>query len=89
MQFSTMITELSTINPKSIAPRLIRLALMPETAIMLVANSIDRGIARATISPARTLPKQEKQHENHQEPALEQIRQDRVQRARDQVGHRS
>ena len=55
-QFSTMITELSTIRPKSIAPRLIRLAVMPVADIRLVANSIERGIASVTSSPARTLP---------------------------------
>ena len=38
MQFSTMITELSTIKPKSIAPRLIRLAVTPVKPITLVAN---------------------------------------------------
>ena len=56
MQFSTMITELSTINPKSIAPRLIRLAVIPVRDIMFAANSIDRGIAIATTIPARKLP---------------------------------
>ena len=56
MQFSTMITELSTISPKSIAPRLIKLAVMPVIAIRLAANSIDKGMATATINPARTEP---------------------------------
>lgn len=51
-----MITELSTISPKSMAPRLIRLAVTPVAAIRLAANSIDRGIARVTNRPARTLP---------------------------------
>ena len=56
MQFSIMITELSTISPKSIAPKLIRLSVMPAAPMALVANSIDSGMATATISPARMLP---------------------------------
>ena len=56
MQFSIMITELSTIRPKSIAPRLIRLAVMPVASMMFLANSIDSGMASATIRPARQLP---------------------------------
>ena len=51
-----MITELSTTRPKSIAPRLIRLAGMPTAHIRLAAKSIDSGIASETINPARTLP---------------------------------
>ncbi len=55
-QFSIMITELSTIRPKSIAPKLIKLAVTPVASIKLVANSIDSGIASAVMSPARKLP---------------------------------
>ena len=50
-------TELSTTRPKSIAPRLIRLPAIPNFSIALNANSIDNGIASATISPARKLPR--------------------------------
>ena len=56
-QFSTMITELSTIKPKSIAPRLSRLAAMPDCSMTLPANSMASGIAVATIRPARRLPR--------------------------------
>ena len=49
---STIITAPSTIKPKSIAPRLIKLALTPNTFINPKAKSIDSGIADATISPA-------------------------------------
>ena len=56
-QFSTITTELSTIMPKSIAPRLSRLAAMPNRSMPENANSIDSGIARATISAARRLPR--------------------------------
>ncbi len=56
-QFSTMMTELSTMSPKSMAPRLSKLAAMPASTIMLPANSIESGMARATIRPARRLPR--------------------------------
>ena len=56
-QFSTMITELSTTRPKSMAPRLMRLAEIPVIHIRFDANSIDSGIARETIKPARTFPR--------------------------------
>ena len=55
--FSIMTTEPSTISPKSIAPRLIRLPEMPARTIPVKANSIDSGMAAATISPPRTLPR--------------------------------
>ena len=56
-QFSTMITELSTTSPKSIAPRLMRLAEMPVAHMRFAAKSIESGIASDTISPARTFPR--------------------------------
>ena len=55
-QFSIMMTLESTSRPKSIAPRLIRLAVTPVASITLAAKSIESGIARATISPARMFP---------------------------------
>ena len=55
-QFSTMMTLESTIRPKSMAPRLIRLADKLVASMMLTAKSIDRGIARATIRPPLRLP---------------------------------
>ena len=55
-QFSMTITALSTIRPKSSAPRLIRLPAIPEASIRLPAKSIDSGIAEATIRPAVRLP---------------------------------
>jgi len=54
--FSIITTEPSTINPKSIAPRLIRLPEMPAFSMPVNANNIDNGIADATIRPPRTLP---------------------------------
>ena len=42
--------------PKSIAPRLIRLASMPNIRISEIANNRERGITDATTSPERKLP---------------------------------
>ncbi len=55
--FSTMTTELSTTRPKSRAPRLRRLAAMPNCSMPQKANSIDSGMADATIRPARRFPR--------------------------------
>ena len=54
---STIITAPSTIKPKSIAPKLIKFALTPKTFIIPSANSMDKGIAEATIKPARRFPR--------------------------------
>jgi hypothetical protein len=56
-QFSTMTTELSTTRPKSIAPRLSRLAAMPNRSMPAKAKSIERGIASATMAAARRFPR--------------------------------
>ena len=58
--FSTMMTELSTTSPKSMAPRLIRVPATPKRSIMSKAKSIDSGMARATMSPALRLPRNAK-----------------------------
>jgi hypothetical protein len=55
--FSIMITELSTTSPKSMAPRLSKLPAIPKRSMPLKAKSIESGIAAATISPARRLPR--------------------------------
>ncbi|MNL00965.1 hypothetical protein D3C87_1214170 [compost metagenome] len=57
MVASTTINAPSTISPKSIAPKLIKLALTPNKRIIPNAKSMDNGIAEATIKPARRLPK--------------------------------
>ena len=54
--FSIITTEPSTISPKSIAPRLIRLPEIPSCFMAMNAASIDSGIAEATIRPPRRLP---------------------------------
>ena len=53
---SVIITAPSTIRPKSMAPKLIRLAEIPNTFIIEIANSIANGMTEATIRPARQLP---------------------------------
>ncbi len=54
---SVMTTEPSTRMPKSIAPRLSKLAAIANSYIPCTANSIEIGIATATSRPARMLPK--------------------------------
>ena len=71
--FSIITTEPSTIRPKSIAPRLIRLPDTPACNIPVNAKSIDSGIADATMRPPRRLPKQQQQHRNDEDAALDQV----------------
>ncbi|MNX85812.1 hypothetical protein D3C86_1176660 [compost metagenome] len=54
---STIITAPSTINPKSMAPRLIRFPLTPKRCIIVTAKSNDKGITEATTKPARQFPR--------------------------------
>ena len=51
-----MITAPSTINPKSMAPRLIRLPESPAAFITITANKSESGMVIATTRPARTSP---------------------------------
>ena len=51
-----MMTAPSTISPKSIAPRLIRLPLIRPCNMPMAVSSIESGIASAVISAARKLP---------------------------------
>ena len=81
-----MITLESTIRPKSIAPRLIRLAVTPVASITLAAKSIDSGIASATISPPRRLPSSASRTTMTRTPPVDQVVQHRAQRLVDQVG---
>ncbi len=53
---STIITAPSTIIPKSMAPRLMRLAHTPKIFIRIKAKSRASGITEAVISPPRRLP---------------------------------
>jgi len=59
-EFSTEITELSTISPKSIAPRLMRVPAIPARTMRSKAKRSESGMAAATISPARTFPRKTK-----------------------------
>jgi hypothetical protein len=52
--------EPSTTMPKSMAPRLIRLPLRPSAFMPVKATSMAKGIAAATMSPPRKLPRSRK-----------------------------
>ncbi|MNT44431.1 hypothetical protein D3C72_1809570 [compost metagenome] len=54
MAFSTMTTEPSTIRPKSMAPRLMRLAERPSQFMPMKAKSMERGMVAATSKAALT-----------------------------------
>ena len=54
---STMTMEPSTTIPKSMAPRLIRLADTPKTRIRIKPKSKASGMTEATITEALTLPR--------------------------------
>ena len=54
---SIMTTDPSTNNPKSMAPRLIRLPESPACIMPVKAISMARGMADATIRPARRSPR--------------------------------
>ena len=56
-QFSTMMTAPSTMMPKSIAPRLIRLALTRVSTMPVIVNSIASGITQAVTIAARMFPR--------------------------------
>ena len=56
MQFSTMMTAPSTINPKSSAPKLIKFALTPVCTIPVIVASIASGITAAVIIAALIFP---------------------------------
>ena len=84
-QFSTITTELSTTSPKSMAPRLKRLAAMPNCSIPEKAQSIESGMAKATISPARRFPRKMKRTAMTKQAALKEILLDRVDHVVDQL----
>ena len=50
-------TDPSTINPKSMAPKDMRLPPTPNIFIKIIANSMDKGITEETINPALKLPR--------------------------------
>src|SRR5512139_3836844 len=56
-------------TPKSIAPRLIRLAEMPKMAMPMNPTSMDSGITAATISAARMLPRNSSRTTTTRRPA--------------------
>ncbi len=56
-QFSTMMTAPSMMMPKSMAPRLIRLALTLFATMPVMVNSMDSGITHAVAIAALKLPR--------------------------------
>ena len=84
-QFSITITALSTIRPKSMAPRLIRLPAMPKASIRLPAKSIDSGIARRDDQPGPQVAQEDQQDHDDQHAPLGQVVSHRVDRLLDQV----
>ena len=85
-QFSIITTELSTIMPKSMAPRLSRLAAMPKRSMPEKANSIDSGMASATISAARRLPRNRNSTATTSSPPSNRLLAHRVDDVVDQLG---
>jgi hypothetical protein len=84
--FSTTITAPSTIRPKSIAPRLMRLPEAPVAFITITANSIASGMVVATTMPGAQVAEQQQQHEDDEAGALEQVDGDGADRAVDEQG---
>ena len=68
------------------APRLSRLAAMPNRNIPEKANSIESGIARATMPAARRLPRKANRTTTTSKPALEQVVPHRADDVIDQFG---
>ena len=85
-QFSTITTELSTIMPKSMAPRLSRLAAMPNRSMPAKANSIDSGIASGHDQRRPQIAQEGEQHGDDQQPPFEQVLAHRVDHVIDQLG---
>ena len=88
-QFSTMITAPSTIRPKSIAPRLIRLPLILVCTMPIAVSSIESGIASAVMSAARKLPSSSEQHDDDEQRALGEVRRDGARSSRRPASVRS
>ena len=68
-----MMTAPSTMMPKSIAPRLIRLALTRVSTMPVIVNSIDSGITQAVTMRGTDVAEDQKQHGNDQQRALDQV----------------
>ena len=79
-----MITELSTIRPKSIAPRLIRLPAMPARSIRSKAKSIESGIAGGHDQPGPQVAEEDEEHGDDEERPLEEVLLHRVQHVVDE-----
>ena len=73
-----MTTAPSTIMPKSIAPRLIRLALTPKTRMLMKLTSMASGMTDAVMSAARSVAEKEKEDDRYQQEAFEEVFLDRL-----------
>ena len=85
-QFSTMMTAPSMMMPKSIAPRLIRLALTLYSTMPVMVNSIDSGMMQAVAIAARMLPSNRNRIDDDEQRAFEQVLLDGRDRGLDQRG---
>ena len=73
-EFSIITTAPSAIIPKSMAPKLIRLALTPNSAMPMKPKSIDKGMTAATIKAARILPRKSMRTVTTKSPASSKLR---------------
>ena len=71
--FSTMMTDESTMMPKSTAPIDSRLADLPRRNSTAKANSSASGMLMATISGAADVAQEHEQDDRHQHHAQEQV----------------
>ena len=72
-QFSTMMTAPSTMMPKSMAPRLIRLALTLFSTMPVIANSIDKRNDARGRDGRPDVSEDQEQNGDHQDGAFEEI----------------
>ena len=81
-----MMTDESTMMPKSTAPMESRLADFPRRKSTAKANSSASGMLTATIRAPRTLREEHEQHQRHQPHAGQQVFPHGVGRDVNQVG---
>ncbi len=81
-----MITAPSTMMPKSIAPKLIRLALTLVSTMPVIVMAMDRGMTQAGDQRGADVAEDQEQHGHDQRRAFQQIVLDRADGGLDQVG---
>ncbi len=85
-QFSTTITAPSTMMPKSMAPRLMRLALIRLSTMPVIVNSIDKRDDAGGDEGGAEVAQHQEQHDDDQERAFDQVLLDRPDGRLDQPG---